>query len=204
MLNLFNRKCLIITYSEDYVIKLKMVYCFAYDCKNDYKSGKSTFAFPPNLPAKDELRRKWIAVCNRRKVDIENATYRRLCEDHFSPDAFTKCPELARHVGYRLSLKPNAIPDPERFTRISKNLAGEPVISEPLSDRRKLRQRKILGFQMEQNIEACIVYGDVKNSIYIVKYKSRTPLLCYPYPCFVYLFVGAYNSKTVLCIWVIF
>ena len=65
-----------------------MVYCFAYDCKNGHRSGKSTYAFPPNTPAKRELRNKWIAACNRRKEDIENSTYPRLCEDHFSPDAF--------------------------------------------------------------------------------------------------------------------
>ena len=89
--------------------------CFAYDCKTDHKSGKSTFSFPPR--EKKSLRSQWIAACNRRKQDIENAKYPRLCEDHFSPDSFIKLPELARAAGFRLDLKPEAVLNPNLFSR---------------------------------------------------------------------------------------
>ena len=43
--------------------------------------------------------------------------YPHLCEDHFSPDSFTKLPELARPAGFRLDFKPGAVPNPNLFSR---------------------------------------------------------------------------------------
>ena len=124
-----------------------MVYCFAYDCKNGHRSGKSTYAFPPNTPPKRELRNKWIVACNRRKEDIENSTYPRLCEDLFSPDAFNKIPELARQLGYRLYLKPDVVPDPSRFTRRQVN--SDHGSQQKMDDKKWKEKKKEFSFSKE-------------------------------------------------------
>ena len=134
-----------------------MVYCFAYGCKIGSNSGKCTFQFPPNTPAKRELRRKWIAVCNRRRQDIESAKNPRLCEEHFSPESFTKLPELARAAGFRLDLKPDAVPDPQRFIRQS--VESKTKFSRSLFDPQERTGRKSLAFQKRQNREVSkVVY----------------------------------------------
>ena len=96
-----------------------MVYCFAYNCYTNSSSKKSTFAFPPDKPENSQLRSLWIAACNRFKEDIDNAKCPRLCQDHFSPDSFTKLPEIAKLSGYRLDLKEGAVPDANLFTWVN-------------------------------------------------------------------------------------
>ena len=131
-----------------------MVYCFAYNCTNGSSSGKSTFAFPPNTPLKRSLRKRWIAACNRKKEDIESAKNPRLCEDHFEPESFQKIPQLAREIGCRLILKPDAVPDPKLFTRAAVNLTSKPSTSEvPTASGRK---RKSLAFEKRQNLSVSI------------------------------------------------
>ena len=117
-----------------------MVYCFAYNCNTNSKSGKSTFGFPP--PEKKHLRNQWILACNRRKQDIECAKCPRLCEDQFNPDSFTKLPELAKAAGYWLDLKPN----PNLFSRKTdqKSCGNDGPVS---------KKRKSLAFEKRQNLE---------------------------------------------------
>ena len=115
-----------------------MVYCFAYNCTNGSSSGKSTFAFPPNTPLKRALRKRWIAAYNRKKEDIESTKNPRLCEDHFDPESFHMIPQVAREIGCRLILKPDAVPDSKLFTRVAVNLTSKPSTSEiPTTSGRK-------------------------------------------------------------------
>ena len=118
-----------------------MVYCFAYGCNTDSRSGKSTFAFPSR--ANKALRAQWIQAINRSKKDVDSAKTPRLCQDHFRQDSFNKLPEIAKSIGCSLLLKKDIVPDPSLFER--KN--------EPTS---KSKERKSLAFQKRQNIQVCL------------------------------------------------
>ena len=105
-------------------------------------------------PLKRALRKRWITARNRKKKDIENAKNPCLCEDHFDPESFQKIPQLAREIGCRLILKPDALPDPKLFTRVAVNLSSNPSTSEISTACG--RKRKNLAFGKQQNLSVSI------------------------------------------------
>ncbi|XP_040077792.1 peroxynitrite isomerase THAP4 [Ixodes scapularis] len=79
-----------------------MPMCCAVGCSSRFKDGKRLFRVPSGK--RDVARREeWLRRINRKNFTPSGQT--RLCEDHFTPDAF----ERHRADGKR-KLKPNAVP----------------------------------------------------------------------------------------------
>ncbi|KAL9951461.1 hypothetical protein ACROYT_G044124 [Oculina patagonica] len=94
-----------------------MVFCAAFNCSNNSKSGVSFFTFP----LKDEQRcKEWVRLMKRKDFIPTNAS--RLCSAHFSVQSFEQNLTLRAQLGaefkpQRLRLKSDAVPTIFNFTQ---------------------------------------------------------------------------------------